>query len=140
MQRFKILTLVDITETKQYRRDYNLEMEWEQQQNFVMLLQTIGMRVNPLYDSSPLKSIVDLKTYHFGSYYTKTQAVWDFDFYIEYDGGLANDQGDSAGLLVNDLHLVPVISGLTETVNFKINVFDTKTEQFKNTIVYLLSS
>jgi len=137
MQRFSILTLLDITETKQHRKEAGRELEWQQQQNFQMLLQVIGLRVNPLYRSGPTVDEVNLKEYHFGSDYKGRQQVWTFNFEIEYDGGFADAMGRQEGLLVDDLHFVPMIIGLKETAELAIPMFDTQAGQYRNTIVYL---
>ena len=137
MQRFSILTLFDITETKQHRKEPGRELEWQQQQNFQMLLQVIGLRVNPLYRSSPQVKEVNLKDYQFGSEYKGKQLVWEFTFEIEYDGGFTDAQGRGEGLLVNDLHFVPMITGLKETADLVVSMFDTQAGQYRNTMVYL---
>jgi hypothetical protein len=137
MQRFSILTLLDITETKQYRKELGREVEWQQQQNFQMLLQVIGLRVNPLYRTGPTVDEANLKDYQFGHAYKNNHRVWTFNFEIEYDGGFTDALGREEGLLVEDLHFVPMIVGLTETVELAIPMFDTQAGQYRNTIVYL---
>jgi hypothetical protein len=137
MQRFSILTLLDITETKQHRKESGRELEWQQQQNFQMLLQVIGLRVNPLYRSGPTVDEVNLKEYHFGNVYKGHHRVWTFNFEIEYDGGFTDTLGREEGLLVSDLHFVPMITDLTETVELAIPMFDTQAGQYRNTLVYL---
>lgn len=138
MQSFKVITLVDITETKQYRREANKDLEREQQQNFQMLLQTIGMRVNPSYRYSPTVETVDLKDMFFGSAYKGSHRVWTWIFDVEYDGGLTDELGNEAGLLVNDLHFVPFTPDLTESVDIRVPVFDTQSTEYRNTIIYAL--
>ena len=49
--RFTIHTLVDITETHARRGDD--PKQHRQQQNFLTVLQTIGLRVNPTYLEAP---------------------------------------------------------------------------------------
>lgn len=136
MQRFTLHTLFDITETKQYRKEPGHEFAWQQQQNFVMLIQTISMRVNPLYETSPTVEEANLKDYHFGSAYKGVQKVWTWQFYIEYDGGFTDSTGNPAGLLVNDLHFVPMIVGLDETASFRLAMFDSQSPDYRNIIVY----
>lgn len=137
MKTFKVITLVDITETKQYRREPNKDLEREQQQNFQMLLQTIGMRVNPSYRRGPSNEILDLKHLFFGSEYNGSHRVWTFEFDTEYDEGFTDETNNEVGLLVNDLHYVPFTPDLTETVNIRVPVFDTQSGQYRNTIIYL---
>ena len=137
MQRFKIHTLFDITETRQNRKEPGREHHWQQQQNFVMLLQTIGMRVNPQYEDGPTVEEVNLENYHFGSDYKGVHRVWTWEFYIEYDGGFTDSFGDPTGLLVDNLHFVPMIVNLDETVNFRIDMFDSQSTDYRNILVYV---
>ena len=137
MQRFKVLTLLDITETQQHRKEAGRELEWQQQQNFQMLLQVIGLRVNPLYRTGPTVEEANLKDYQFGSEYKGRHLMWEFVFEIEYDGGFTDSLGREEGLLVELLHFVPMITGLTETADLSIPMFDTQAGQYRNTIVYL---
>jgi hypothetical protein len=136
MQRFQIQTLLDITETKQLRKEPDKEHQWQQQQNFTMLLQTIGLRVNPIYIGSPEVEIVDLNGYSFGEMFKGSHRVWTFEFAIEYDGGFTDELGRPEGLLVDDLHFVPMILGLEETVTIPIPIFNSRDTESKNILVY----
>lgn len=136
MKRFLLHTLVDITETKIYRHQETEPMAKSQQQNFIIMLQTIGLRVNPMYSRSPDIEEADLKDYVFGSAYTGRHRIWSFEFNIEYEGGLTDDTGNEAGLLIKDLHFVPVIVDLTETINIRLPVFDTTSSDYRNTLIY----
>jgi hypothetical protein len=136
MKTFKVYTLVDITETQQYRKDPAKEQSWQQQQNFSMMLQTIGMRANPLQIRSPQSEELNLDDFNFGSHYSGTQRVWSFEFDIEYAEAFTDKTGDNTGLLLDDLHFVPVIAGLEETVEFKLPVFDTRSTENRNVLVY----
>ena len=138
MQRFKIETLLDITETKQYRKEPGKEFPWQQQQNFVMLLQTIGMRVNPQYNTAPQVDEVNLKDYHFGTSFKGIHNVWSWEFYIEYDGDFTDAVGNPIGLLLQDLHFVPMITELTETVKLRMSMFDSRGIDSRNILVYPL--
>lgn len=136
MKRFLLHTLVDITETKIYRHQETEPMAKSQQQNFITMLQTIGLRVNPAYTHSPTIEEVNLKDWSFGSEYKGFQKIWSFEFNIEYEGGLTDETGNEAGLLIRDLHFVPVITGLEETINIRLPVFDTTTSDYRNTLIY----
>jgi len=136
MKRFLVHTLIDITETKVYRHQDTNPMAKSQQQNFLTLLQTIGLRVNPAYTQSPVCEETDLTQWNFGSAYTNVQNVWTFEFSIEYADGFTDETGNEAGLLIKDLHFVPVISELTETINIRLPVFDTTSSDYRNTIIY----
>ena len=114
--RFKLYTLVDITETGQHRGPDKLATS--QQANFNTLIQVIGLRANP----TPLSvkqqngSIANL---NFGSNYKGKQTYWEFEFEIDY--------GETTiELLQEDFQLVPIILGLNETSEINIAVFETK--------------
>ncbi len=54
--------------------------------------------------------------------------VWTFIFDTEYYGGLTLE------MLESDFHLVPIISGLNETIEINTSVVDTKGNATKNII------
>lgn len=127
--------MIDITETRQYRKEDGKELEKKQQQNFSSLLQTISLRVNPSYERSPSTFFLSADDNRFGTEYQGSQKVWKFDFHIEYDGGFTDEKGNPFGLLDRDLNLVPVIANLTESVTLALPMFDTGSESYKNTII-----
>jgi hypothetical protein len=135
MQEFMIHTLIDITETGKRRKEPGFEVEYHQQQNFTMLLQTIGMRVNPHYTSSPTFKTVNIDDIGFGDEYSGEHTVWSFKFFIEFDGGFTDSSGNQNGLLLDDLNLIPIVCQLNETISPKHCVFDTKNKQSCNTVV-----
>ncbi len=139
MQEFTIETLIDITETGRKRKEQGFELEYQQQQNFSMLLQTIGMRVNPQYNSAPKFKTVDVSNLNFGSVYKGKHTVWTFNFFIEFNGGFTDNSGNPCGLLEEDLNFVPVICSLLETAQFPLCVFDTKSNENRNTTITLTS-
>lgn len=136
MQRFTIHTLLDITETRQFKHQPGNDLAKLQQQNFSTLLQTIGLRVNPLYERAPKVEEVNLKDYHFGSKFKGSHKMWTFSFAIEYDGGFTDQYGNPAGMLIEDLHFVPMITELEETAEINIPMFNTKDPDYCNTLVY----
>lgn len=135
MKQFTICTLVDITKTGQYRKERGKEKEKSQQQNFDMVMQTIGMRTNASYVSEPVAIIEDVKE-KFGEIFKGNHKVWIFNFFIEHEGTLTDDFGNPCGLLLKDLHLVPVITGLNESVIFSKEIFNTSCPLECNTIVF----
>jgi hypothetical protein len=135
MQEFMIHTLIDITETGKRRKELGFEVEYHQQQNFTMLLQTIGMRVNPHYTSGPTFKTVNIDNIGFGEEYSGEHTVWSFKFYIEFDGGFTDSSGNAHGLLLDDLNFIPIVCQLNETISPKLCVFDTKSSQHRNTVV-----
>lgn len=124
--RFRLYTLVDITETGARRGDDPKAAR--QQQNFLTVLQTIGLRVNPTYTRSPQILEDTPSRLGLGKNYKNKQRVWQFNFEIEFEGALDVD------ILNTDFNLIPVIDGLDETVKFDNSVFITQNPQKSNII------
>ena len=122
--RFKLYTLVDITETLSRRGDNVKSVR--QQQNFLTVLQTIGLRANPTYKHSPSVESVLPKTYRLGSTYTKKQNIWTFEFEIEAE------DAHSLDLLLEDFDCVPYIGDLDETISTDDRLFITKDSKTNN--------
>jgi hypothetical protein len=137
MQEFLIHTLVDITETNQLRKETGKEKEYQQQQNYLMLLQTISMRANPLQIKRPTVETVALKS--FGSKFTGKHRVWTMKFSIEYQDAYTDSTGNEIGALISDINFVPVTVNLTETADIIPAVFNTTSGSDRNTIISLVN-
>jgi hypothetical protein len=129
---YKLYTLVDITHTKQHRVEPGKEAERWKEQNFQTVLQTLGIRANVTYTTSPIMSEVKGSLVGFDT--DKILRVWRFDFYTERDYLFEKDN-NPIGLLIDDFHLVPYISGLDESMQQNYAVFNTK-EDGKNITFY----
>jgi hypothetical protein len=125
--KFKIETLVDITETR--ARPNEDILKYKQQQNYMTLTQTIGIRVNPMVKVSPSVETVAISNLGFGSSYKGKQKVWSFFFETESEGSTSVD------MMQNDLDFVPVITDLEETARFKEPVFQTTDPKTKNILI-----
>ena len=122
--RFKLYTLVDITETGA-RRGEDPKLH-RQQQNYLTVMQTIGMRVNPTYVKPP-HTITDIPSkYNLGNKYKTKQSIWEYTFDIEFDNALDIDT------LINDFDLIPIITDLDETAKFENAHFSTKNDALRN--------
>lgn len=126
--RFRVHTLVDITETGA-RRGENAH-EVSQQQNFLTFLQTLGLRANPTVTSSPRCERGGAKKHGFGDKYKGTHLVWTFEFDVEFEGGLSEE------MLKEDFDLVPVITNLDETAKNEDGVFRCRSA-YNTNIVFL---
>ena len=134
MESIEIKTLIDITNTGVSRANQGTELDYDQYRNFTTLMQCIGLRCIVTYDNNPSVEKVDIKDLSFGSNYKGKHNVWTFKFYP--DRKLAyEDANNPVGLLLHDLHEVPVIQKLTETINIDKAVFFTYESQYKNTII-----
>ena len=108
---FKIITTVDITETRARKGDD--KKKYDQQQNFLTLCNTIALRVNPTINQSP--KIIKYQKF-------EGHKVWELYFDIEYEAALDIET------LLGDFNLVPFIGNLDESVKFQDCVFRTSGE------------
>ena len=109
--RFCVYTLIDISETKARRGDETKAVR--KQQNFNTVLQTIGIRANLEYLSSPEIIKADLNKYKFGTDYEGKHNIWRWEFTIPFEDATNID------LLQEDFDIVPIISDLDETVDLR---------------------
>ncbi len=121
--RFQLQTLVDITPTNARRTEDRYK--YKQHQNYMTMLQTLGLRSNPSNIVVTNKK-EDAKI--FGKEYTGKQTVWTVEFEIEREGGIDLE------LLKADYNVVPFIAELDETVEFKKSVFQTNNTKYKNIV------
>lgn len=125
--KFEIYTLIDITET-QARFNKNDPL-WHQQQNFMTVVQTLGLKANPVVKKSPTQFTADLKDYDFGSKFKGKKSIWHFEFEYEQQEAVTVDT------LIDDFDLVPVITNLNENTKFDNSMFVTKNSSSRNIIV-----
>jgi hypothetical protein len=124
---FDIYTLVDITNTGAKRNQD--PRAYKQYQNYLTVLQTIGLRVNPTVETDPV--IVNSHP-KFGTAYKGSHRVWKLHISIEYEDALNTE------MLINDFEFVPFITGLEESAEFDNCVFRTQDNKTKN-IVFVQS-
>lgn len=120
--KFRIDTLIDITETTARRSDGD-HLAYKQESNFQAVLQTIGLRVNFDYDKSPQKVETTIGKMGFGDKYKGKQSVWTFEFDVEYEGALTLE------MLNKDFELIPIVTGLTETAKIDKALFRTTLQE-----------
>lgn len=117
MKRYKLHTLIDVTETNA-RRGEDLTL-YKQQQNWMTLVQTLGLRCNPIVTYREC-NLVNVKEYTFGTDYKGEHRVWTVYFEFDHAGD------DDLINLVQDFNLVPVASWLEETIPLSDAIFQTK--------------
>ena len=116
--KFRIQTLIDITETRA-RRQSEDKFAYRQEANFQTVLQTIGMRVNIEYQNSPTFEEITAAKNPFDDKYKGKQMLWNFEFYVEYEDALTLE------MLKGDFDLIPIITGLNETIHLEKALFKT---------------
>lgn len=109
---YKLYTLVDITNTKQYQNSAENRPARSQQQNFDTVIQTIGMRANIEYTKPPKVELANPKQYGLAG--TNPSNIWTFEWHTEREF-LFLDGDDHVGYLKELFNLVPYIANLTET-------------------------
>jgi len=120
--RYKLYTLVDITNTEQYRPSADNDTRRWKEQNFNTVLQTIGLRATITQYNKPIGTDVNGKLVGFDI--DDIVRVWRFDFETDRDDLFEKD-GDPVGFLKDDFNLVPYISGLDELLVQQYAVFIT---------------
>jgi hypothetical protein len=138
MNIIEIQTLIDITETHVIRPKQGSTQELDQQRNFNTLKQCIEIRSIISYDTAPTFDSKDIKDLGFGSKYKGKHKIWTFRFVPDRSGVYSNGL-DEVGCLLDDLHEIPIIKNLTETINIDKAIFDLKDSSYKNTIVKSLT-
>lgn len=136
-QKYTAYTLVDITNSNitNYRTtDIN---GYNQQQNLNTLVQSIGMRSQPMDMSITVLKAQDLVNYSFGSAYSGLHTVWKFDFVSEHSNVFSKND-DNVYFLKQDCNRVAFTPYLNETVNFLNNIFDTISEEYLN--IYFINT
>lgn len=134
MEYIQIKTLIDITKTDVRRPNQGSILEYSQNKNFTTLLQCLEIKSIVNFTAAPTLEKVDIKNLGFGAIYKGKQTVWTFKF--SPDRPLVYQTNESEiGLLIDDLHQVPIIKNLTETINIDTAIFDLSSEQYKNTII-----
>jgi hypothetical protein len=82
--------------------------------------------------------VKDVKGLGFGTEFNGKHAVWTFRFVPDRTGVYVSDDGNVIGCLIEDVHSVPVIQKLTETINIDKPIFELKDLATKNTIIKAL--
>jgi hypothetical protein len=129
--KFVLETLVDITQTNARKTDTD-KQAYYQHQNFLTIIQTIGLRVNVNIVSQPIVQETTIKG--FGSTFIGKHKVWTLPFEIEYEDAL------SEKMLKEDFNLVPIIAGLTESAQINKGIFRTKDSKERNIIFKLVDN
>lgn len=134
MQVIEIKTLIDISDSGTVRPNQGSVIEQGQFRNFNTLKQCAELRSNIVYETSASLEICDIKDLGFGSKYKGKHSVWTFRFTSERQGAYEKNGNEVQGL-IEDLHEVPVVKKLTETINIDKAVFDVQDSAYKNTII-----
>jgi len=109
MERIQISTTIDITDTGVKRSEHGTEKQFNQYRNYMTFHQVLGLRSNfvvietPRFEKDRWTMVVE----------TDRDAVYSTD-------------NDPVGLLKEDLHQVPILTGLDEVKQQKQAIITTK--------------
>lgn len=138
MDAIRIHTLIDITNTKVIRLNQGTQLELDQQRNFITLVQCAEIKSIIIYQARPICETLDLKHFNFGHRYRGKHRVWTFEFQTDRSGVYLDSVGNKLGFLIEDLHEVPIIKKLNETINIEKPIFDCIDSATKNIIVSII--
>ena len=126
MEHISAFTLVDITLSKVID-DMNINRpEYHQMQNLQMLLQTIGMKTQPLEYNVDILTEQNMEDYNFSSMHAGVHTVWRLNFSTDFSGVWETSNGYFSNL-VDDMHGIAIVNDLDNTaMDFPIDIFDTK--------------
>lgn len=130
MQRYQLITLIDITRSQASRSETN-QIKIGQQSNFNTVVQSIGLRSNIEWIRDPVK--------HYGRLpepFEGKAAYWTWEFDVERQDIYLKD-GNPVGHLIDDLDGVPIITTLENTADIDPAVIQT-TGKGINTIVKII--
>jgi hypothetical protein len=130
MERYKLITLVDITRSGASRSETD-KIKIGQQANFNSLIQTIGLRSNIEWSNDPVKDTGRLPVGEQG------KAVhWIWEFTTERDD-VFKEGNNKVLLLLKDLHGVPIVDLLENSADLSPPAFQTSSDH-QNTWVEII--
>ena len=119
MPRYKLITLIDITRTGATKSNGNSH-QLKQQSNFNSLRQSIELRSNVDWTSDPYTVDGQLPNGIEGK-----STYWTWEFTVEREDVFLSDNNPVA-LLIDDLHGVPIIVDLENSVDIVPAAIQTK--------------
>ena len=127
--RFKALSLIDITKTGVSR---NKEAEDQkavaQFANYMTVENCLQLRSNIKILTVPKGKKMDISNLKFGDNYRGEQMVWEFTFEPE------TPEAISVKTLNEDFNLIPMLTGLDETIKINTGVLRTNDEDYTNVL------
>ena len=125
--RFKVLSLLDITKTGAHKNKVqDNDKSVAQFSNYMTVENCLQLRSNIKILSVPKGKKMDISNYKFGDNYRGEQMVWEFIFEPE------TPEAISVKTLNEDFNLIPMLTGLDETINISNGVYITDDEDHTN--------
>ena len=125
--RFKALSLIDITKTGVSRnKDAEDQKAVAQFANYMTVENCLQLRSNIKILTAPKGKKMDISNLKFGDNYRGEQMVWEFTFEPE------TPEAISVKTLNEDFSLIPMLTGLDETIKITNGVYITDDEDHTN--------
>lgn len=118
MTNYTAYTLVDISNTNESKHDRH-KIKFFQQQNLNTLVQTIGLRSQPMHSKVELNMAQDIANLGFGKQYQGLHTVWKMQFSIEHSSVFSLKD------LLDDCNGIPIYTELEETTELPSKCFET---------------
>lgn len=121
---FNCYSLVDITATGSLRYSpTESAMRRDQQRNWETLVQSISLRAQPVLLTPPtVITATDISEYAFNQPIQENTRIWHFTF------GSEHADIYSIAQLMQELHQIPITTGLLESIKLPKPIFDTLSE------------
>lgn len=135
MDVIEIHTLIDITNTRVVRPNQGTALAYDQNRNFITLIQCVELRSVIIYNNAPTFKVMNIDGMGFGSEYIGEHKVWTFNFTPDRMGVYNIDRRGPGSALFDDIDGVPIIKNLSETINIERAIFDCMSVAYKNTLI-----
>ena len=127
--RFKALSLIDITKTGVSRnKDAEDQKAVAQFANYMTVENCLQLRSNIKILTAPKGKIMDISNLKFGDNYRGEQNVWTAVFEPEFPDAV------NIETLKEDFDLIPMLTGLDETIKINTGVIRTNDEDYTNVL------
>lgn len=120
--RFKVLSLLDITKTSK-SQDEKLQAQFA---NYMTFENCLLLRSNIQIISGPTMEKMDITNLQFGDSYQGEHSVWSVVFEPEFPDAVNTDT------FKQDFDLIPMLTGLNETIKIKTGVYRTTDPDYTN--------
>ena len=125
--RFKALSLIDITKTGVSRnKDAEDQKAVAQFANYMTVENCLQLRSNIKILTAPKGKIMDISNLKFGDNYRGEQNVWTAVFEPEFPDAVNIES------LKEDFDLIPMLTGLDESIKINTGVIRTNDEDYTN--------
>jgi len=126
--RYKILSLLDITKTMARRNRSQDDKAVNQHANYMTFENSLQLRSNMNIVEGPIMEKMDISNLKFGDAYKGEHTVWSLLIEPDFPDAVKQE------FLEEDFDLIPMITGLDETITIKTGVYRTTDPDYTNVL------